>query len=42
MAVSLSKIVNGPPAVADNLANAHIVACPKCDDKYRLGYSDGD
>jgi hypothetical protein len=42
MAVSLTKIVNGKPAISDTLANEQIVKCPKCEQNYRLGYSDDE
>ena len=42
MAVSLTKIVNSKPAISDTLTNGQIVKCPKCEQTYRLGYSDGE
>jgi hypothetical protein len=42
MAVSLTKIVNSKPAISDTLSNEQIVKCPKCEQTYRLGYSDGE
>ena len=42
MAVSLTKIVNSKPAISDTLVNEQIVKCPKCEQTYRLGYSDGE
>ena len=42
MAVSLTKIVNTKPVVSDTLMNEQMVKCPKCEQTYRLGYSDGE
>ena len=42
MAVSLTKIVNGKPAISDPLSNEQIVKCPRCEQAYRLGYSDDE
>jgi hypothetical protein len=42
MPVSLTKVVNGKPAVSDKLANEQIVKCSKREQTYRLGYSDGE
>ena len=42
MPVSLTKIINGKPAISDTLLNEQIVKCPKCEQAYRLGYSDGE
>jgi hypothetical protein len=42
MPVSLTKVVNGKPAISDTLVNEQIVKCPKCEQTYRLGYSDGE
>jgi hypothetical protein len=42
MAVSLTKIVNGKPAISDTLLNEQAVKCPQCEQTYRLGYSDGE
>jgi hypothetical protein len=42
MPVSLTKIVNGKLAISDTLLNEQIVKCPKCEQTYRLGYSDGE
>ena len=38
MAVTLTKI--GNPAQPDSLTNALTVQCPRCEQTYRLGYSD--
>jgi hypothetical protein len=40
MAIALTKIVDGEPAVNDGLPNHEIVKCPKCAQTYRLGSSD--
>jgi hypothetical protein len=42
MAVSLIKIVDGKPAVGDTLPNQQAVKCPRCEQTYRLGYSDDE
>jgi hypothetical protein len=42
MAVSLIKIVDGKPAISDTLPNEQTVACPSCEQRFRLGYSDGE
>ena len=42
MAVSLTKIVEGKPAVDDTLENKQTVKCPSCDQMYRLGYSESE
>jgi len=42
MAVLLTKIVNGKPALSDTLPNEQSVKCPRCGQTYRLGYSDGE
>jgi hypothetical protein len=42
MAVSLTKIVNGKPAISNTLLNEQTVKCPRCEKTYRLGYSDGE
>lgn len=39
MAVSLTKIIDGNPAISDALMNALTVHCPRCEQSYRLGYS---
>lgn len=36
MAVSLTKIVDGTPAVSDTLENEQILQCALCDEVYRL------
>ena len=42
MAVSLTKIVNGKPAISNTLLNEQTVKCPQCEQTYRLGYSEGE
>ena len=42
MAVSLIKIVNGNSAISDTLPNQQTVKCPRCEQTYRLGYSDDE
>ena len=42
MSVSLTKIIDGKPAISDTLANAQTVACPQCAQTYRLAYSDSE
>jgi len=42
MAVSLTKIVNGKPAISDTLANEQTVKCPRCEQTYRLAYTDSE
>ena len=42
MAVSLTKIVNGNPAISSTLPNQQKVKCPRCGQTYRLGYSDDE
>jgi hypothetical protein len=42
MSVSLAKIINGNPAVTDDLVNAQTITCPRCDQAYRLAYSDSE
>ena len=42
MAVLLTKIVDGKPAVADTLPNEQNVKCPRCEQTYRLGYTDDE
>jgi hypothetical protein len=42
MAASLTKIVSGKLIVSDTLTNEQTVRCPRCDETYRLGYSDGE
>ena len=42
MAVLLSKLVNGMPAIGNTLPNQQTVNCPKCAQQYRLAYSDNE
>jgi uncharacterized Zn-finger protein len=42
MAVSLTKIAIGKPAISDPLSNEQTVKCPRCEQEYRLGYSDDE
>ena len=42
MAVSLTKIVNGRAVEFDALPNEETVKCPRCEQTYRLGYSDDE
>jgi hypothetical protein len=40
--VSLTKIVDGKPAISKTLPNQQTVKCPRCEQTYRLGYSDDE
>ena len=41
MSVSLTKIIEGKPVVADDLTNeVQVIQCPRCEQTYRLGYPD--
>ena len=42
MAVTLTKIIDGKPAVSDTLTNGLTVRCPRCEQAYWLGYSEGE
>jgi hypothetical protein len=42
MPATLTKIVDGKPAVSDMLENEQILQCSLCDEVYRLGYSDSE
>jgi len=42
MAVLLIKIASGMPATSDTLVNQQSVKCPKCEQTYRLAYSDDE
>jgi hypothetical protein len=42
MAVLLTKIVNGKPAISDTLPNQQTVKCPKCAREYRFSYTDSE
>jgi len=40
--VSLTKIVNGNPAISNTLPNQQTVKCSRCEQTYGLGYSDDE
>ena len=41
MSVTLTKIIEGKPVVSDELTNeVRAIHCPRCEQAYRLGYSD--
>jgi hypothetical protein len=40
--VSLTKIVDGKPAISDTLPNQQTVTCPRCGQEYRLAYTDNE
>ena len=42
MPVTLTKIIDGKPLVSDAPANEQTVQCPRCEQTYRLGYSDSE
>lgn len=42
MAAKLTKIVDGKPAQPDALTKALTVRCPRCEQAYRLGFSDAE
>jgi hypothetical protein len=42
MAATLTKIVSGKPVVSDDLKNELTVKCTRCEQIYRLGYSDNE
>ena len=42
MSATLTKIIEGKPAVSDDLTNELAVKCPRCEQTYRLGYSDNE
>ena len=42
MAVALIKIVNGIRAISDTLVNQQTVKYPRCEQEYRLAYSDDE
>ena len=39
---TLTKIINGKPAVSDALKNEQTIKCPRCERTFRLGYSDNE
>jgi len=42
MTVSLTKIVDGSPAISDTLPNQQEVTCPRCEQTYRFAYTDDE
>ena len=42
MAVLLTKIVNGSPAISSTLPNEQTVKCPRCEQTYRFAYADDE
>jgi hypothetical protein len=42
MPVSLTKILNGRNIEIDTLPNQQTIKCPRCEQTYRLGYSDDE
>ena len=42
MAVLLTKIVNGVPAMSDTLPNQQTVKCQRCEQEYQLSHSDDE
>jgi len=40
--VSLTKILDGKPAISDARPNQQTVKCPRCEQTYRLGYDDSE
>ena len=40
--VSLTKIVEGKPAISDTLPNEQTVTCPRCEQTYRFAYTDDE
>ena len=40
--VSLTKIVDGKPALSDTLPNQQTVTCPRYGQEYRLAYTDNE
>jgi len=42
MAATLTKIIDGKPLVSDDLTNEQTVQCPRCEQTYRLSYSDNE
>lgn len=39
---TLTKIIDGKPAISDTLTNEQTVKCPRCEQTYRLGFSDDE
>ena len=42
MSVTLTKVMGGKPVVSDDLTNELAVRCPRCEQTYRLGYTDDE
>jgi len=42
MAVLLTKIVDGKPAISDALPNQQTVKCPRCLQEYRFAHTDSE
>jgi uncharacterized C2H2 Zn-finger protein len=42
MDVTLTKMVDGKPAISDTLTNELVMECPSCDQVFRLAYSDSE
>ena len=42
MATTLTKIIDGKPAISDSLTNEQTVECSRCGQKYRYAYSDNE
>lgn len=42
MAVTLTKVIDGKPAVSDTPTNEQTVKCPRCGQTYQFGYSDAE
>src|SRR5258708_39005414 len=42
VAATLTRIVGGNPTISDTLTNEQTVKCPRCEQTYRLGYSDSE
>ena len=42
MAVTLTKLIDGKPAIPDTHTNALALQCPRCEQTYLLGYSDDE
>src|SRR5258708_19345911 len=42
MPATLTKIQNGKPPISDTLPNEQTLKCPRCEQTYRLAYSDNE
>src|SRR5260221_4408897 len=42
VSATLTRIVGGNPTISDTLTNEQTVKCPRCEQTYRLGYSDSE